>query len=121
MEKDDFVFQADITNVVLQIDQEQGSILRDLISENYPHTMPHYCRKVGIPGPNFYNLVNGRKPCSLEQLNKLLSGIGYRAIITNPEIRIQEVEIGEIVTDVDSIILDDESLLNDAEDLDMPN
>lgn len=116
---DDFIFEATITSVILQVTEAQGELLRDLIQEYYPFSIPQYSRKVGIPTPNLYNLFNGKKPCSLEQLNKLLSGIGYKAIITNPEIRIQELQIGAIVNDVDSIIPDDESLLNESEELDM--
>lgn len=118
-DQDDFAFPAQINQIIIQMDDEQGGMLRELIEEHYPYSMPHYSRKVGIPTPNLYNLFNGKKPCSLEQLNKLLSGIGYKAVVTNPEIRIQELGIGAIVNDVDSIIVDDELLLKESEDLDM--
>lgn len=118
-EPDSFTIQPELTSIILQLDEEQGYIIKSLVEENYTNSMTFYCRKVGIPPPNFYNVVNGKKPCSLEQLNKLLSGIGYIATISNPEILIQEVTIGEIVNDVDSVIPDDESLLKDSEEVEL--
>jgi hypothetical protein len=100
---DTFTIRAEIVNCTVKLSKEQGSLLKDLINEIYPHTFPHYCTKVGISTPNFYNSVNGERPCSLEFLNKLLSGIGYVATMSSLEVLIQEVEIGEIVQDVNSI------------------
>jgi hypothetical protein len=110
--------KAELVSCSVKLTKEQGSVLKDLIQENYPHTFPHYCQKVGISTPNFYNAVNGERQCSLEFLNKILSGVGYIATVSNPEILIQELEIGEIVQDVDSIIPDTESLSNEPEDQD---
>lgn len=95
-ELDAFVIKAEIVNCTVKLTKDQGSLLKDLINEIYPHTFPHYCTKVGISTPNFYNTVNGERPCSLEFLNKLLSGVGYLATMSSLEVLIQEVEIAEI-------------------------
>lgn len=115
-ELDKFELKAEIVNCTVQLSKEQGSYIKDIIQENYPHTFPHYCLKVGVSPPNFYNTLNGERPCSIDFLNKLLSGIGYEAIISSPEVVIQELAIGEIVQDADSIIPDTESLSNDTEE-----
>lgn len=120
-ELDQFPLDAKLIDPTIQLSEEQGSLIKDLIQEYYPHTFPHYCQKVGIKPPNFYNTLNGRRPCSLEFLNKLLSGIRYRAIITNPEILIQECEIGEIAHDADYIIPVDGSPYVDTEVPDIPD
>lgn len=117
-ELDQFELRAEVVNCTVKLTAEQGSTIKSLINDIYPHTFPHYCRKVGISGPNFYNTLNGERPCSLDFLNKLLSGIQYEAVVSNPEVLIREIEIGEIVQDVDSIIPDTESQLNEQEEQD---
>lgn len=102
-ELDEFTLKAEMVGCTVKLSKEQGSLLKDLITEVYPHTFPHYCTKVGISTPNFYNTVNGERPCSIEFFNKLLSGIGYRATMLSTEILIQEVETGEIVNDANCI------------------
>jgi hypothetical protein len=97
-----------LTKCTVQLKEEQGSMIKDIIQENYHYTFPHYCAKVGISPPNFYNVLNGDRPCTLDFLNKLLSGVQYEAVISNPEIQIRELEIGGIAKDVDSTIPDDE-------------
>lgn len=105
----------------IRLTREQGGMIKDLIQDIYPHTFPHYCMKVGISTPNFYNTLNGERPCTLEFFNKLLSGIQYVATISNPEIQIRELPIGGIVHDVDSITQDIESQSNDQEEQDTPD
>lgn len=87
---------VEITKCTVQLSKDQGEQIKDLIQENYHYSFPSYCAKVGISPPNFYNVVNGDRSCSLEFLNKLLSGIRFEAVILNPEIHIQEITEMEI-------------------------
>lgn len=71
--------EVELSKVMVSLTKAQGEIIKDLIIDNYDSTFPWYCQKVGIATPNFYNVVNGQRPCSLEWLNKLLSGIHHEA------------------------------------------
>jgi hypothetical protein len=108
-------FTPQIDRLVFQLTYEEGEDLRDLIREHYPHAFPRYCTKVGIKTPNFYNAVNGERPCTLDWLNKLLSGIGYEAVISNPEIVIQKMKTGQPVQSADSVVHEIELLLNEQD------
>ena len=112
-ELDEFPLSASLVSCMIKLTREEGIAIKSLINENYAHTFPHYCQRVGISTPNFYSTLNGERQCSLEFLNKLLSGISYRAIILNPEIVIQEIPTGQIVDVADYIIQDTESLSNE--------
>lgn len=118
-ELDEFPLSASLVSCMIKLTREEGIAIKSLINENYAHTFPHYCQRVGISTPNFYSTLNGERQCSLEFLNKLLSGISYRAIILNPEIVIQEIPTGQIVDVVDYIIQDTESLSNEQGEADM--
>lgn len=118
-ELDKFELSASLVSCTIKLTREEGLAIKSLIQENYPHTFPHYALKCGISTPNFYSTLNGERACSLEFLNKLLSGIHYQAIISNPEIHIVEIATGEIVNAVDSITPETESLLNAMEDRDI--
>ena len=112
-ELDKFELSASLVSCTIKLTREEGLAIKSLIQENYPHTFPHYCMKCGISTPNFYSTLNGERVCSLGLLNKILSGIHYQAYISNPEIHIVEIATGEIVSGVDSITPETESLLND--------
>lgn len=118
-ELDEFVLGVSLISCMVKLTREEGIAIKSLINENYPHTYPFYCRRVGISTPNFYSTLNGERQCSLEFLNKLLSGISYRAIILNPTIVIQEIPTGQIVDVADFITPDTESLSNEQEEVDM--
>ena len=118
-ELDEFVLGVSLISCMVKLTREEGIAIKSLINENYPHTYPFYCRRVGISTPNFYSTLNGERQCSLEFLNKLLSGISYRAIILNPTIVIQEIPTGQIVDVADFITPDTESLSNEQEEADM--
>lgn len=108
-------------SITVKLTLEQGAEIKDLIQEKFPFTFPKYCGMVGIKAPNFYNTLNGERPCSLEFLNKLLSGIQYEVTASNMELQIQEMEIGEVVPDVDSMLQDDELSSEATEALEQPN
>ena len=118
-ELDEFILGVSLVSCMVKLTRDEGMAIKSLINENYPHTYPFYCRRVGISTPNFYSTLNGERQCSLEFLNKLLSGISYRAIILNPQIVIQEIPTGQIVDVADYIIQDTESLSNEQEEADM--
>ena len=101
--------------ITVQLTEEQGEYIKELIYDNYVHGYPQYCIMTGLKTANFYSVLKGTKPCSLSFLNKLLSGIDYEATVTDPAIRIQAQQIGQIVVDVDSIVQEEESLLEDQE------
>jgi len=103
-ELDKFELSASLVSCTIKLTREEGLAIKSLIQENYPHTFPHYALKCGISTPNFYSTLNGERACSLEFLNKVLSGIHYEAIVENPEILIREVSQTEIVTPMEEFI-----------------
>lgn len=102
-ELDEFKLSAALMACTIKLTRDEGGAIKDLIQEHYPHTFPHYCQKTGISTPNFYSTLNGERTCSLDFLNKILSGIHYQASI-NPEILIQEIQQVEIVTPAEDIL-----------------
>lgn len=107
--------EIDDKKIVVQLNQEQGNEIRDMIMERQLQTLPYYAQAVGVRPSNFYAILKGTRPCTLDALNKILSGIGYEAKLSSPEILIQEVQTGQIVPDVDSILHDGELQLNEQE------
>jgi hypothetical protein len=73
---------VEIVSIVVRLSKDSGEKVKDLIHEIYNGSFNYYCQKVQISQPNFYTVVNGGRKCTLEFLDKLLSGIGYRAVIT---------------------------------------
>ena len=103
-ELDKFELSASLVSCTIKLTREEGLAIKSLIQENYPHSFPHYSLKCGISTPNFYSTMIGERACSLDFLNKILSGIGYEAIVANPEIMIREVSQTEIVTTLEDLI-----------------
>lgn len=95
--------------IVFSLSPENGEVIKDLIRNIYHHTFPNYCARVGLRPPNFYNVMNGERPCSLVFLNKLLSGINYKVELSNPVLVIQAIEIGRVVNDADLALPEEES------------
>lgn len=110
--------EVSIKEITVMLTEEQGEMIKDLIYEEYVHGYPQYCMMVGIKTANFYSILKGNKACSLSFLNKLLSGIDYEATLTDPVIRIQAIQTGQIVVDVDSIVHEEESLSDEKEETD---
>ena len=111
MHEDDLELEVSLSKIMITLTKEQGETIKDLITDNYTSTFPWYCQKVGIATPNFYNVVNGQRPCSLEWLNKLLSGIQHEAILhplliikeNDPVIVPNETIIEELPDDYDEV------------------
>jgi hypothetical protein len=110
----EFDLPFDATNITFSLTRKDGETIKDLIRAIYPHTFPNYCIKVGVRPPNFYNVMNGERPCTLEFLNKILSGIGYIAELSNPVLHIQELETGQVVNAADLVLQENESQLSDV-------
>ena len=108
-----------IVEVTIKLTKEQGDEVRELIRENFPHTFPIYCKKVGIKTPNFYNVLNGDRSCTLEWFNKLLSGLQYEVTPFNSVLQVREMQSGEIVVDVDSIEHENELASTEKEELEL--
>jgi len=103
-ELDKFELSASLVSCTIKLTREEGLAIKSLIQENYPHSFPHYSLKCGISTPNFYSTMIGERACSLDFLNKILSGIGYEAIVANPEILIREIQQMEIITTIEEFI-----------------
>lgn len=103
-EEEDFKLSATLLTCTIKLTRDEGMAIKSLIQEYYPHTFPHYCLKCGISTPNFYSTLNGERPCTLDFLNKILSGIHHEAVIANPEINIVDISQMEIVTPVEELI-----------------
>lgn len=104
--------QINISSILLP--KKSGKIIKNLIVAQQDLSFPLYCDKVGIRSPNFYSTVNGVRPCSLDSLNKILSGIGYQITpITN--LVIQKIDAGETVQDANFTSPEDGLLYEDEE------
>lgn len=101
----------------IRLSSDHLRMIRELIEEKYDGSFPSYCDKVGIKPPNFYNVIRGERPCSLDFLNKLLSGIGYQVTINN-NLQVRRYETGETVEDVNSALPDNMWLSKDVEEAD---
>ncbi|GIW60337.1 MAG: hypothetical protein KatS3mg087_1403 [Patescibacteria group bacterium] len=111
-------FTPEIEKVVLRLSYEQGQIIKSMIRNKYPHTFPAYCAKVGIKTPNFYPVMSGEKSCTLEFLQRVLSGIGLEAVQLNPALLIQDLETGVVVKPADWLELEEESFSTEQEETD---
>jgi hypothetical protein len=99
------------------IGKRAKSQIESIITENFPHSIPLYCNKVGIASSNYYAVINGTRPCTLDFLNKLLSGVGYQISIDTKLIA-HQLDHGPGVPDVDFTELVPELPLKDEEGLD---
>ena len=66
-------------NPAILLKQREGYSIKDLIDRLSPGNFKNYCDKIGMSPPNFHAILNGDRKCSLETLNKILSGIRYEA------------------------------------------
>lgn len=98
----------EIEKLTFIVDTKGCKAIKSLIRDCYPGSFQEYCAKVGIKHPNFYATLKGKgsRPCSLEHLNKILSGIGYSVQLSKLVLVIQADQTGRIVPDVDSITPD---------------
>lgn len=85
-------------NPAILLKQREGYLIKDLIDRHAPGNFRQYCDKIGFKPPNFHAILNGDRKCSLEVLNKILSGIRYQAVISST-IVIQAMPTGADATD----------------------
>jgi hypothetical protein len=94
--------------------QQEGYSIKDLIDRHASGNYRQYCEKIGMSPPNFHAILNGDRKCSLEMLNKILSGIRFEAQISTT-ILIQAMPTGETVPTADYVLEDEESVLDETE------
>ena len=78
--------------------------------------MMRYAEKVGIQINNIYAVLSGQRQCTLDWLNKLLSGIGHEVVCTQ-EFVIQPFEIGQNAAIAFYTELDEESLYEETRNI----
>jgi hypothetical protein len=90
---------------------QDGYRLKDLIDKLAAGNFVDYCRSLNIKPPNFHSILTGGKKCSVEQLNKILSGIRYEAQISTVLI-IQPMSLTPGVDNAD-LQVDEDTLFSD--------
>lgn len=97
--------------------RQEGSSLKDLINEHYLFSFPKYCAKVAMHPSNVYAVLSGERGCTIEWLNRFLSGIGFEAKCRT-ELVIQALPTGQTANDVDYTQLEEESLSDETLQMD---
>lgn len=102
----------------IRITKQAKRQLEELLTSRITRTISAYCDTVGISPNNFYATLAGNRTCTIELLNKLLSGIGYQ-VSTETRLILHPTEHGEPVPGVDSVEQELELPSNDEEDKDV--
>jgi hypothetical protein len=108
------LFGAEYSVTKIKLGKKAKKHIENLIIDHFEHSFPLYCNKVGIAPPNFYAVLNGTRQCTLDFLNKLLSGINYQ-VSMETRLILHKVDHGPDAQPVDSAELVPESPLNDEE------
>lgn len=98
----------------IKITKSSRSRIEELIITNITRTIGVYCDKVGIQPSNYYAILSGRRACTLDQLNKILSGIGYQ-VTAETKLVVHRIDVGPNAQTVDSTEQETEWPLNDEE------
>jgi hypothetical protein len=93
-------------NPVILLKQREGSSIKRLIDRNSSGSFKNYCDKIGFTPSNFHAILSGDRPCSLEKLNHILSGIRYHATISTT-IVIQAMPTGRDAENAASLLDED--------------
>ena len=115
--RETFVLNADCSITKITFNKTSRRQIQDVIQDNINYTFPVYCDNVGIAPPNFYAILNGTRQCTVEFLNKILSGINYQVSVETKLI-VHPIETGPIAPVVDSIEPVQELPSNDGEEPD---
>lgn len=67
---------------LFSLKRREGYLIKDLINERCDGSLTDYCNLINIQPPNLHSVTTGGKQCSLEYLNKILSGIRYEAQVS---------------------------------------
>jgi hypothetical protein len=100
-------------NPVISLKPREGSSIKRLIDRNSAGSYKDYCNKIGFIQSNFHAILSGDRPCSLEKLNQILSGIRYHATISTT-IVIQAMPTGPDAESAASLLDEDMSPLDET-------
>jgi hypothetical protein len=104
---------------LLSLKPQDGYKIKALIDNISSGNFVDYCNSLNIKPPNFHAILTGGKKCSVEHLNKILSGIRYEAQISTVLI-IQPMNDTLGVDNAD-YVLDEDTLLSDMLENDTTN
>lgn len=82
----------------LSLTQQEGYKIKSLIKEvSGFKSFARYCALIGMQEANFHAVLSGDRDCSIELLERILSGIRYEVLLSTT-IVLQELRIGQDVT-----------------------
>lgn len=87
-------------NTKIRLKRKDADILREVIAEYFQYSLPRYFEKVGIKPSNGYAVLSGDRPCTVEFLNKMLSGVGFQVTIET-KLVLHRIDVGEDAPGVD--------------------
>ena len=96
--------------LTIQLTEQEGDSLRDLIESRTFMNMPNYSHAVGIKASNLYAILKGQRVVSTKLLNKVLSGVQCE-ITCKIQIQVRELATGAPAQDVDFTQIEAELLL----------
>ena len=98
-------------SLTLCLKQQEGYELKGLIKDKHPGSYGKYCGVVGITQANFHAIMSGDRVCSIDLLERILSGIGYEVQVSFT-IVIQEIPTGASATTASFATVDEEFALD---------
>lgn len=108
---------VECTPTKIKITKTARRRIEDLLVSNITRTISIYCDKVGIRPNNYYAVLSGRRLCTLEFLNRLLSGIGYQ-VTAETKLVVHRIDAGPTALNADSTEPEIEWPLNEEEGTD---
>jgi hypothetical protein len=103
-----------VSDLLVSLTSEEGQAIKNLLFKSGVYNHSTYCKKIGIQSSNYHNILTGNRTCTIDVLNRILSGIGYEAH-SSTTIRLQPILVGETVPDVCSNMDEDESASDTTE------
>ena len=85
---------VECTPTKIKITKAARRRIEELLLNHITRTMGHYCDQVGIKYQNYWGVLAGKRLCTLEFLNKLLSGIGYR-VTAETRLVVHRIDAGQ--------------------------
>lgn len=111
------IFQRNVHDSTIKLTKREGSIIKDEIKARISTSFPWFCTRLEIKPSNFYAIMSGERQCTLEQLNRILSGAGL-TILLKQEIVIVESVSGTNANNAPYLEQDAESPFDEMADLD---
>ena len=106
--------RKEVSQVLVSLTSQEGQEIKSLLFAAGVYNHTKYCKKIGMITSNYHNILSGNRTCTIDVLNRILSGIGYEAH-SSTTIRIQPINPGEVVPDVYSNMDEDESASDTTE------